>query len=311
MRYRVVIAALVLIAGSPHANSAPAVSTSEADFAHIMATQPCRLPQQLRVAGVDPRFRVRRADVEKALRGAIELWERALRRPVFAIGDGAGIDVRLVYDQRQQVADTTRVLQQQAEVSKDRLGLLRQDFESRRIAYETAAQRFNQSTAAFQRELDDFNDAIARWERDPGTDSERSLLLARQRQLRSRQDSLQRDLRLLRQQEQSLQTTRDTINRMVDDHNSRINEANGALRALPQSFAQLGVTEVSAGRIRIDIFQFLNLTQLRTIFAHELGHALGVAHSGDARSIMYPGWNGSDVLSVQRADREQVSRRCR
>ncbi|MDZ7681079.1 MAG: matrixin family metalloprotease [Fodinibius sp.] len=63
---------------------------------------------------------------------------------------------------------------------------------------------------------------------------------------------------------------------------------------------------------RINIFQFANDAQLKTVLAHEAGHAMGLEHVGNPRSLMHAIMQQQDIynLSLSDEDLAAIRNRC-
>jgi hypothetical protein len=76
----------------------------------IREVAPCRIPITYEIDAIDPRFGVARADVQRAARDAVSIWEKAAGRDLFEeIATGTPvIDVNLQYDLRQETTETLK-----------------------------------------------------------------------------------------------------------------------------------------------------------------------------------------------------------
>jgi Matrixin len=63
------------------------------------------------------------------------------------------------------------------------------------------------------------------------------------------------------------------------------------------------------GTTHIDIYEFTDHTQLVRILAHEMGHALGLAHNTNPQSIMYPE-NSATTIALSPQDTAELTARC-
>ena len=208
------------------------------------------------------------------------------------------------------MALTVRQLEDYSDRANASVEDLKREFETRYARYQDDADRYARAVARFKREFEAFDRTARRWNRAPGREGERQSLLADQQRLQSTQARLETDLRALQGQEEWLRQARESINAMIRQHNERLGTAARLLRTVPQEFSQLGVTTIAGNRIRIDVYQYVDRQQLRTVLAHELGHALGLPHAADPQSIMYPAWSPDSRLAVMKADLRQLARIC-
>lgn len=94
---------------------------------------------------------------------------------------------------------------------------------------------------------------------------------------------------------QQLQQQIDTFNANVQQTNQHVDTINQLNQQFNQSIAQFNqrfqARQFDKGQFNgreINIYEFQNINDLRLTLAHELGHGLGILHTDDPESLMYP-----------------------
>lgn len=83
---------------------------------------------------------------------------------------------------------------------------------------------------------------------------------------------------------------------------------NAIVKATGKEFDQ-GEFVASAGSEQINVYEYENHTKLVRIFAHEMGHALGLGHVKDQDAIMYE-LNDSANVRITPDDYNELNRAC-
>lgn len=236
--------------------------------------KPCAQPITYRIGTFDTRFGVSQQTFLADAAEATKLWSDEAGRSLFQYSPTGTVVVNLVYDNRQKNAQLGTSLS----VSKASL-----DAENAQI--KSLEDSYNSALASYNAEVENAN---AHGGADP-----------------QEYATLQAESAQLHQQEA-------TIQQQVADYNAKVAQTNQSIdnyNSTAGSDFEEGEYVSDASGKRIDLYEFTNHVQLVRLMAHEFGHALGLPHNSDPKSIMYP-TNSATNLSLSPEDVVALKAEC-
>jgi hypothetical protein len=257
---------------------------SERPFVH----SPCNIPIHFALGEVDPRFGFDALTMMLALVEATNLWQAAHEELLFIESDHPrAMQVSLAFDERQQAARTRRSLrgglERDGQALKADEALLRawgERIELARTEHERASRFLEERVRRHERD-------VSGWRSSPAgpPEKQRLALEAERDALRLALDNLERIGNELNADIRAYNRRAENMRRRAEDFQERLGRYNAT---------SLG-DEIESGRYsfdpvdgrRIEVFRAESADELVWIFAHELGHALGIGHVPDPDAVMH------------------------
>lgn len=270
-------------------------------------SRPCDEPLRYRLGTLDPRFGISERELLTALRRAEEAWEDTSQINLFRFAEDGPLAINLVYDARQMTAqDNTRrkyAMDQAgdlAEVAKSRYETAKGRFEIARRNYEMAVAKQDALVARHNRNVENWNSSGG------GTPADFQAIEREKAELTT-------SIAALEQQREDVTKLLERVNDLSVVHNEYIDEVNANVEAVNatagQEFRQGRFVKDVSG-IRVDVFEYMDREDLVHLLAHEMGHALGLEHNNNPKSIMY-GQNTSRNAKPTVEDLEALRQVCR
>lgn len=259
-------------------------------------------PLYYRIAEVDPRFNLTTQQLLELTQQAAKIWEQETGQQHFIYDPQAEFSINLVYDERQQhssnrIQGLNQLKQQQKQWENQNQQLQQIKDEVQRTTALIASKQ-SQLTAQFQQ----YNMEVQRFNQQRSSSKDMAEQFnQRQHALELQSAALQREIQ---QHNQKTQQLNQEIIRLNQNNQQLVASANQFNQVFQPRLFHKGLFN---GR-QITVYEFSSLEDLRMTLAHEFGHALGLPHTDDPSSLMYPVIQKQNIqkFSLTDSDRELV-----
>jgi len=279
-------------------------------FSSPSAKTPCKEPLTYRLGDIDSRFDITKDQLTKVMKEVETLWGTALDRQLLDYKKDGKVAIHLIYSEDQKRTEAEQALAKRIQNQKKYIKVLENEYKDLKSRFEAKHNEYQKMTTTYNKKAKAYYQLKSKWKGKGITSQLYSRLEKIEKEVKDLRSEIQRkeeNLELLRQQtnakSRQLNTLIDQQNELVTRYNRRFGEA--------KKFNQ-GRYIKNGDEERINIFQFSNLAQLKVVLAHEAGHALGLDHVENPKSIMHSIMEKQDIfnLSLTDEDVEAIKDRC-
>lgn len=246
---------------------------------------PCDTPISYSIGVIDPEFNLTKEEVLKRAITAESIWEQAYNKNLFQYDSSSPFTINATYDERQGL--------------RSEANTLRSELEEKQGSIDSRIDAFNKKSAKFKSDVDSLNQDIAYWNAQGGAPKDEY------EALNNRQEDLRQQSEELKNEAGELNASTDSFNSLVKDLNQTVNTFNQALEEKPEG----GIYMQHGDSKNITVFFNNSEDEFVYTLAHEMGHALGIDHVTDPRSIMYAKVN--TVLTPSSFDLAELEKSCK
>ncbi len=247
-----------------------------------LARIPCDIPIGYRLGVIDEQFNISREEAREAVDEAVEIWESATGVDLFQYDETAALTINFIYDERQQNAVAEESFRDQLSESEEANESFQDTYNKLLGQYNTLLDAYNIRLAAYQKAQEAYAEIVDKYNREGGAPPDvYEELEAEREELDQEADELNEDSEKLNILAKKLNSLSDKGNKLIEIYNDNVEKYNN-IYSESEEFTQ-GDYQADV----INIYSFVNNWELRTVLAHELGHALSLEHVENDRSIMY------------------------
>ena len=274
-------------------------------------TPPCEEPLTYRIGNIDSRFNISRKELANIMTDVEALWDTAMNRDLVEYSQNGKVAIHLIYSEEQQRTENEKTLSQRIESQKQRITVLEKEYNRLSEQYEDKSNEFKESLSKYNAMVKSYNAKFNKYRQEGGiSKSQKQKLDTLKRKINRLKSKTQRQRRNMESLRKRTNAKSQKLNGLVEEHKHLVAKYNRQF-ADSIKFDQGRYIEQGSNR-RINIFQFANRAELKTVLAHEVGHALGLNHVGNPKSIMHRMMGGQNIfnLALTNEDKKALRKRC-
>jgi len=260
------------------------------------------------LGNIDPRFNISEEEIKAIISEAENVWESKLGKNVFQYREGAEFKVNFIFDERQ-----LRTLEK--DKLDEQLDNLEYDKNNLSQEYKNKYATYNKALAIYEKNIQDYKDQVSTFNKTvEKLNKSGEITKEKYEEMKDEENELAEMKEDLDDERDRLSGLADGINKLVKKENSIVNNYNNKIETYKDRFGE--AVEFNQGEyngLEIDIYQFHDNNDLKLVLAHELGHALGIGHVENSKSIMYYLMEDQDLdnISLTTEDFDAVKNICK
>jgi predicted Zn-dependent protease len=252
-------------------------------------------PLRYRIANLDPRLNIDQQQMIDLSKQAAAIWEKNTGQKYFVYDPEAEFVINLVFDQRQ--LRSMKRAESLGQLEQEQQNWLNRNEKLQKVNADLAesSAQLEQQKQAYENQAQQYQLGLAQYKADH---SNKALFA-----------SLQKQQRDLQQQAVKLQAKIAEYNHKVQQNQLKAEKSQQVYQELTASVAEFNETfkpeVLHKGQFdgkQIFVYEFSSIDDLRLTLAHEFGHALGLKHTRDPKSLMYPRIKDQDAKDFQLTD---------
>jgi predicted Zn-dependent protease len=254
-------------------------------------------PLKYRIAFIDPRFQLTKEQLVEVSQQAAEIWQKETGKTYFIYDSQAQLSINLIYDDHQLVKDEQQNNLDALLQKQEAWHIKNEEIVSNKQEVAQLSTDLNKKKANLKSEFEQYQQEVTRFNQGEQQYSSANNLKEWQKQLKQKSEDLQNESNTLNLKIQSLNLKIKELNREQSD-----------LSALKTQFKLEQKTSIQPfhkglfSQNQIQIYGYASLNDLRLTLAHEFGHALGLKHTTDPKSLMYPRLKEQDIHNFKLTD---------
>ena len=267
--------------------------------------QLCQTPIAWRLGTIAPDFNLSEAQALAAIRAAAGQWNDIAMRQLFVQDTKNGFPIDFRYDARQEALLRKALLQRQ-------LNQLEQWIDPRKTTLQDNVDFLRRKIVDFEQRKAQLNSDFAQLKQQAATVASQEhadRLNAELERLNRRQTELNEEAARLNEEQHKLKQDNDSLNDSIREHNRLIADHRAESTAQRQGQFEVGQMKIQGKQRQMTIYAFLSTEDLVATIAHEFGHALGIGHTDEPSSLMYPLKNAAQ-LEPTSVDLQALIRQC-
>lgn len=272
--------------------------------AKIAEPLPCAEPLTYRFGDIDSRYNITKKQLASIMKEVEDLWATALDRDLLDYHPDGKVVIRLIYSEEQRRTEDEQTFSKRIRMKQEQIDVQRREYQRLADNYKKREKDFKKTLSKYNQLAESYNETAEKWNGENITDRQLSKLNEMERQIKELKPVLNQKQGKLESLRQRTNAKSEQLNRLVDEQNKLIDTYNnrfgGSMEFDQGQFVKKGNNE------SIRIFQFSDHSQLKTVLAHEAGHALGLQHVSNPKSIMYHMMGEQNIFNLALTD-EDVS----
>ncbi len=276
-------------------------------FFYQYSLKPCDKQLEYSIGEFSSQFGVSREDFKKYIAEAEIVWEKALNRDVFVYNPEADFKINLIYDERQLTTTQKQKTEFGLSAIENVFKKLDLEFNVFKNNYDKRVSSYEQALILFEKRKLIYDKEISFWNNKGGAPKEKYEYLEEERLY------LNAEAARLNIEASSINTLTKQLNTLLQERNIKASEYNRVAESYNQKYNDgIEFNQAEYTGHEINIYQFGAKKDLILAMTHEFGHALGMEHVENPKSIMYylTGSNTETSSTLTPEDLIELNRVC-
>ncbi len=257
---------------------------------------PCQAALTYQLGEIHSQYNLSRGELADIMKEVEEVWSIPLDQDLVDFSEDGKVTINLEYSENQEWTDAERQFSKRISVKDEEAATYRREHRELSEQYQSKQTDIRDDMEQYNSAVDKYNALADKWQ----TKKAPSDVVDQFKQLEQQIDRLNTDLQRKQTNIEKLRkrvnAKANRLNQLTEEQNEMIDEYNERF-SKPRQFDQGRYIKQGTSE-QINIYQFANRAQLKTVLAHEIGHAMGLDHVSNPKSIMHAMMGEQDIFNL-------------